>query len=71
MGIEENEREEQTGKPISFRAPAALAEAIERAAGRELLSTASYSPRRFNRNGRAKAMPRTDIPMDLGPLGIA
>jgi hypothetical protein len=46
MSIEEfNEREEQTGKPISFRAPPGLAKAIEAAAGRELLSTASFCRR--------------------------
>ncbi|WOH70650.1 hypothetical protein RX330_20345 [Bradyrhizobium sp. NDS-1] len=55
MSIEENEREEQAGKPISFRAAPALAEAIERAAGKELLSTASFCRRAVWRAVQAEA----------------
>ena len=56
MSIEEtNERDEQTGKPISFRATPALAEAIERAAGKELLSAASYCRRAVWRAVQAEA----------------
>ncbi|MBR1362933.1 hypothetical protein [Bradyrhizobium ottawaense] len=55
MSIEENEREDQTGKPISFRAPPALAKAIEQAAGKELLSAASYCRRAVWRAVQAQA----------------
>jgi predicted HicB family RNase H-like nuclease len=36
------EREEQSGKPVSFRAPPALARRIELEAGRELLSVSAF-----------------------------
>lgn len=42
---DDTERADQHGKPISFRAPAALAKLIEEAAGRELLSTSAYCRR--------------------------
>lgn len=46
MSLEEtSEREDQIGKPISFRAPPKLAKAIEEAAGKELLSVSSYCRR--------------------------
>lgn len=42
---DDNERSDQLGKPISFRAPPGLAKAIEEAAGKELLSTSSFCRR--------------------------
>ena len=49
---------EQQGKPISFRAPPALAKAIEIAAGKELLSTSAYCRRAVLRSVEQQAMYR-------------
>ena len=56
--IEANDREEQNGKPISFRAPPALAEAIERAAGQELLSVSAYCRRAVLRSVERERAPQ-------------
>jgi hypothetical protein len=51
MSFEEtNERQEQAGVPISFRAPRDLARAIEQAAGKELISTSAYCRRAVARS---------------------
>lgn len=42
MDHDEQEREDQLGKPMSFRAPPDLARRIEAEAGRELISVSAF-----------------------------
>jgi hypothetical protein len=42
MSEASTEREDQTGKPMTFRAPPDLARRIEAEAGRELLSVSAF-----------------------------
>lgn len=49
-----SEQADQLGKPISFRAPPALARAIEQAAGKELISTSAYCRRAVLRSVEAQ-----------------
>jgi hypothetical protein len=52
---EHDERADQVGKLISFRAPTALAKQIEEAAGAELLSTSAYCRRAALRSVMGRA----------------